>query len=498
MKSDQIPQVSKAQNLTTIVAELRAIPLFSQLTVEQLEWLADRGHEVRLNAGELFVAEGAPPGRFFVHLEGKIEWTKRIGQQDVHVITGETGMFGGHEPTLSNVPYPVSGRATMTARLYEWNEDAFWEMLARCPSITRGLFAVVGERWRKLEAVSQHHARLISLGTMAAGLAHELNNPATASRRSAAELLDAARLLPTLACRLSKLQLSVEQSDFVAQVQHDLTESSRAPLKLNPVERSDREESITDWFTSHGVEDGWTFAPTLVVAGVDQEWLERLTEHIPTNAIGSVLAWITSTLTLDTLVEQIGQSSERIAELVQAVKSYTYIDRAGALQEVDVHESLESTLTILGHKLKRGKVELQREYDRTIPRIQAYGSELNQVWTNLLDNAIDAVNGAGRIRICTRREANRVLVEIVDDGSGIPSTIKDRIFEPFFTTKDVGKGTGLGLDIGRRIVIERHHGDIRVESKPGETRFSVILPIAQPPAHASVEKIADETIQSGT
>ena len=338
-------------------------------------------------------------------------------------------------------------------------------------------------RLRGLEGFSQRREKLASLGTMAAGLAHELNNPAAAARRAAAELLTVASALPALACRLNKQQLSTEQSDAVAQIQREIASRAQPTVPLDPITRNDREEELLAWLGRYRIPDGWKLASTLVNAGIDPGWLDKIGKLFPQEAIGDVLGWITGTLSLQELTQQVERSSSRIAELVNAVKAYSYEGRA-PVQDVEIHEGLESTLTMLSHKLKG--VTLIREYDRSLPRIPAYGTELNQVWTNLIDNAIDAVNGQGKVRIRTRREDHQLLVEIHDNGPGIPEEIRPHLFEPFFTTKGVGKGTGLGLIISNRIVADRHQGEIEFESQPGHTVFLVRLPMtrktADPPS----------------
>lgn len=317
--------------------------------------------------------------------------------------------------------------------------------------------------------------KLIALGTLAAGLAHEMNNPAAAARRAAGQLHETFQRLSSLALKLNQHQMTIAQLAFVADLLSQATERATTASQLDPLTHSDREDSVTAWLETHGVADGWKLAPILVGAGLDTEWLDTVVDRVAADSLGDVLSWISAMLTGVELLNEIEQSTARISQLVRAIKNYSYMDRA-SLQEIDVHEGLESTLTILGYKLKGGVV-VTREYDRSLPRISAYGSELNQVWTNLIDNAIDAMGGRGQIWVRTSRENDHVLVEIADNGPGIPPDIQPHIFEPFFTTKGVGVGTGLGLDISYRVVVGKHHGDIRVFSKPGDTHFQVRLPI---------------------
>jgi signal transduction histidine kinase len=351
-------------------------------------------------------------------------------------------------------------------------------MLRICPEVLRGILATSVERAGLHESVSQQHAKLISLGTMAAGLAHELNNPAAAAARSAQEAREVFRESSARAVKLGSLDMSPEERLFVASLPEEVTLRTENSPELDSLELTDREDEVALWLEDRGVEEAWDLAPTLVGAGLDVEWMDGLEERLSTSgAAGDVLRWLVSELTGNELLREIQQASARISELVRAVKSYSHMDKS-SLKEADVREGLENALIILGHKLKKGNVEVRREYEEGLPPVCAHGGELNQVWTNLLDNAIDAVAGEGRVGVRAVRDGDRVMVEISDDGPGIPEEIRERIFEPFFTTKEVGKGTGLGLDISYRVVVEKLGGDIRVSSKPGDTRFEVRLPVS--------------------
>lgn len=458
-------------------AELRQLPLFAGLSPEESSCL-ELGEEICVPAGDLIVREGDTATYFYVILEGEIRVSKTYVSQEVVMAVHTVGKCFGEVPLLLDMPYFIDGQTRTRCRLLRYSKDQFWSLMRQCPSVAKEILRTLATRLRGLEGFSQQREKLLSLGTMAAGLSHELNNPAAAARRAAADLLTVAGGLPSLACRLNKQQLSTAQSDAIAQIQREIASRPRPTVPLDPLTRSDKEEAVLTWLEQRRIADAWKLAGILVSAGLDRAWLERIGDQFPEEAIGDVLGWMTGTLSLQELTQEVERSTSRIVELVNAVKAYSYEGRA-PLQDIDIHEGLESTLTMLSHKLKR--VTLIREYDRSLSPIPAYGNELNQVWTNLIDNAIDAVNGKGEVRIRTRREDHQVLVEIHDNGPGIPKDIRPHLFEPLFTTKGVGKGTGLGLIISYRIVSDRHRGEIEFESGPGHTVFLVRLPMTRQP-----------------
>ena len=324
--------------------------------------------------------------------------------------------------------------------------------------------------------------KMAALGKLAAGLAHQLNNPASAARRAATHMGESVQRLYGVAMRVQR-GLTEDQLRYLEDLQSKLREHATVePIALNPLEQSKREEAIAAWLESHAIPDGWEMAPALVSGGLDEEGLDAISLKVSKDTLRDTLTWISDSLAVGEMMQVLHRSTTTIAELVSAVKGYSRMDQAPE-QEVDVHEGLEHTLTILGHKF--GDVTVAREYDRGLPRIRVYSSELNQVWTNLIDNAIDAVGDEGQIRIRTSREGEHLVVEVADNGAGIPQEYQRRIFEPFFTTKEVGKGTGLGLDLVRRTIEERYHGQLDFRSKPGDTRFWVRLPFSLTPKAGS-------------
>lgn len=460
--------------LATLAVELRGVPQFADLNEDAIEWLASHVQLVKLEAGQQFLTAGAPADRMIVVLEGELHSHADGGADTGLVFVLQPGQISGMLPYSRLTVFPRASRAVMRTRVATLAKELFPDMLQRIPELGPRLVAVMADRIRNVTREEQHREKLAALGKISAGLAHELNNPSAAAARAAQSLREAVTALRNANLRLDRQALSAEQRSSLADLEERVLAYAALQQEVDPLERSDREEALGDWLEEHGIADAWMLAATIADAGASVAHLERLPREVPTEAIGDVLRRISASYQVNSLVDQIEDSTRRISGLVKAVKEYSYMDQ-GSQQEVDIHEGLDNTLLILNHRLKHG-FQVTREYDRSLPRICAHGSELNQVWTNLIDNAVDAMGGKGELRIRTSRVRDCVQVEVIDNGPGISSEVKAHLFEPFFTTKGVGEGTGLGLDTVNRIV-RQHRGQVRVESRPGETKFQVSLPI---------------------
>ncbi len=454
--------------------ELRRVSLFADLSDEDLEQLYAMSRTVSVNAGELLFEEGSPGDALYVILDGGHEVTRRQDPQDVLLAVRRTGEFIGEMSLLDQAPRSASVRALRESRLLEINHAAFQTLLSRSASASSKILRTVTFRLRSTESMLVQNEKLAALGTLAAGLAHELNNPAAAIRRSAPQLRDALSEWQRMAIELGAFS-DPRQAKVVDALQEEAVRRAAAPVLSDPISLSDREDELQDWLEDQGVELAWEFAPALVSFGWDKEELERATEAFSTAQRAVVLRWLAAGSSVYGLLGEVGTSAGAISDIVKAVKTYSYLDQA-PIQEVDVKESLETTLIVLRPKIKEG-ISVTRHYADEVPCIEAYGSELNQVWTNIIDNAIDAMQGEGELVLRTYTKDGKVVVEIIDDGPGIPPGVQRRIFEPFFTTKGPGVGTGLGLHIAYNIIFHKHRGEIHVASRPGETRFRVVLPI---------------------
>lgn len=459
--------------------ELRTLFLFEKLDEAQLAELCEQGRMEHFEPGPVY-AEGAQATCFYVLVDGSVVLSRRSGEDDIVVErTSQPGVYAGawHAYLGDRMPqtYNNSLRVITPSRFYVLDAEKLAALMREwfpmALHLLEGLFFGIQNTQ---QAVSQRE-RLLALGSLSAGLTHELNNPAAAAVRATSSLRE------RVAGMRSKLGMiaagSYEKADLqtLMALQTDAADRVAKAPELSPLEAGDAEDEIGDWLEDKGIADGWDIAPTFVQAGLDVDWLERVSAAVPPEILEGAVRWLNYTVETELLMNEIAESTTRISTLVGAAKQYSQMDRA-PYQTVDVHELLKSTLVMLARKIGDG-VQVVKEFDRTLPRIPVYAAEMNQVWTNLIDNAVQAMDGHGTLTVRTAREDDQLLVEIADTGPGVPEEIRTRIFEPFFTTKPVGDGTGLGLDISWRIVVNRHHGDLRVVSEPGNTRFQVRLPL---------------------
>lgn len=480
-KSIGIGQTAFGIDWQALFNSLCKVPLCLQLKDQnKLKKLFNQGKLVLLKPGEYLMREG-DSGDFYILLKGKLRITKKLDRQEIVLVTHEAGTFVGEVPLLLDAPFFVNGYGVDECYLFQLEKESFWELITTYPLISQTILRTIAQRLQNLELMTRAREKLTSLGTLAAGLAHELNNPASAVESTVPQLSQTLSNLEQQSLKFLESRLPSEQVQLLKNLDERFCLSNKA--KFSPIDSSivvEREEQLADWLEEQGIMEGWNIASNFVQAGMSTEQLHMLTINLSTETRKDVLVWLGSILKAKELLRQIGQGTQRISTSVEAVKKYSYLDLAPQ-QLIDIHEGIESTLTMLRHKQKQYGVTVIREYDRQLPLIECYASELNLVWTNLIDNAIDSLNkktiGEKQIWIRTFLDGYYLVVEIADNGIGIEEHVKKRIFEPFFTTREVGRGSGLGLLISYRIVVEHHRGNISAESVPGKTCFSVHLPI---------------------
>jgi signal transduction histidine kinase len=456
---------------------LRRLPIFTGVSDEDLNWLVQKAQPVTIRAGEFLMEEGSPGDSMYIVVDGEFKIIKRSNLQDIVIAMREAGEVIGEMALIDHAPRIASVKAVRDSQVLMIHEDAFHQLITSSPSAALAILHTVSARMRQNESLVRQNEKMAALGTLAAGLAHELNNPAAAARRSTEQLRQTLTDWQHWTMQLDALALDPHLAKKVEALREAVTQRSSATNDLDALARSDQESALQDWLEAHGVDEAWDLAPEMVAFGWDVNALSEFGEALSTEHLSLVARWIAASGTVYTLLDEVKTSAERISEIVKSVKAYSYLDQA-PIQQVDVHEGLDNTLVILRHKTKTG-VKIKREYASNLPQIEAYGSQLNQVWTNILDNAIDAMQGQGQITLRTRLDDNCVIVEIEDNGPDIPPEIQSRIFEPFFTTKAPGVGTGLGLHIAYDI-ISKHYGQIRLNSQPGSTCFQVELPVQFP------------------
>src|SRR5713226_6551542 len=454
-------------------SELLRVPVFADLPDDQIVWFLSQSRELHLKAGDSYSRQGDPADAMFVLLEGQLQGRGELGGETI-IFNLKPGDVTGLLPFSRMKQFMVSGRAETDSRALRFPASLFPDLVQKMPELTRRLVGLMSDRIRETTRIEQQKDRLAGLGKLSAGLAHELNNPASAAKRATSQLREILKRIRDASHDLGRRELTPAQKAEIEKLEASFVQRDEPPPDALTI--SDLEDQIDSLLRSHGQNDLWQLAADLARRNVKPEALESLFSILDADTARAALVRIAASVEVAGLLNEIESSTARISDLVRAIKEYTYMDQA-PVQNVDIVKGLETTLTILNHKLKRGIV-VQRNYPPVPLLINSFGSELNQVWTNIIDNAIDAMGGKGELRVRAYRQVPCLVVEIGDNGPGISAEIKDHIFEPFFTTKGVGEGTGLGLDTVQRIV-KKHRGNIQVSSKPGDTRFQVYLPMSE-------------------
>ena len=454
------------------ISELARVPAFEGLPEDQLAWFLSQSQEIHLQPGEIYIRQNDPAEAMFVVLAGQIEGHGEVNGETI-VISVPPGTVTGVLPFSRMKLATVTGRAVTLSRVLRFPSSLFPDLVQKMPELAKRLVGVMSDRIRESTRIEQQRDRLAALGKLSAGLAHELNNPASAAKRATSQLRATLKRIRDASHELGRRELTAAQKAEIEKLEASLTQTHEAPPDALTI--SSLEDQIDSLLRSHGQNDLWQLAGDLARKNFRPEALESLFAILEADTARAALLRIAASVEIADLLNEIESSTSRISDLVLAIKEYTYMDQS-RVQNVDIVKSLESTLTILNHKLKKG-VTVHRDYQKIPFLVDSFGSELNQVWTNIIDNAIDAMGGKGELRVRTYRQDSCVVVEIADNGPGISPEVKAHIFEPFFTTKGVGEGTGLGLDTVQRIV-KKHRGTIQVTSSPGDTRFQVWLPLS--------------------
>lgn len=473
----QTPQVDEL-----LFAKLRQVPILSSLKDDEIRCLKGV-EEVCLNSNDLLIRQGEISHWFWILLEGEISIYQTASDgEDVPITSIPAGLAFGEVPLLANIPSAATLRATVHCCLAQFDEESFWHLMTSCPEVRKAILGNMASRFQKVQSMAVQKEKMASLGTLAAGLMHELNNPGAAARRAASQLRENLLRMHELSARFTKQELTSGQKQCLYALQENALAGGH-PVVMNSIEQSDAEEALAEWLETHNVENAWKMAPTLVSAGLDANQLECAQQAFSGTTLSDALGWLDALVSSMQLVGTIEESIGRVSDLIYAVKSYAY-EGKGKKQAVDVNKSIYTTLVILGHKIREKEIILEKDFATDLPLLQNEGTGLNQIWTNLLDNAIDAVPQRGRIKVRTWAERTalkngqssaELCISISDNGSGIPLECQAHIFDPFYTTKPVGVGTGIGLGIVHRLV-EDYRGSIHFSSMPGETEFVVRLP----------------------
>ena len=460
-----------------LIDELASLRLFDGLTRDQLAELIAGSAEIRIEPGVDLFREGEHADYWWVLLDGAMDLVRHVGREDTVVRKWDAPghWAGGFRAFDEHGVYLATGRGATAGRVLRVPAAVLRDRLNDWFPLGRHLIEGLYGTARSIESTVRQRESLVTLGKLAAGLAHEINNPAAATARAVDALETTCQTLLASLARLANEEISAQQ--FAAIDTLRLEAGPQVPVQ-DPLILADHEDALSAWLSRHGIDREWIIAPPLAAAGIDVAWCERAAAVLEGPALEAGLEWVASTFSVATLLSDIKESNRRISGLVAAVRSYSQMDRA-SMQRIDVTDGLESTLVMLGHKLRPG-ITVVRDYDPSVPEIEAHAGELNQVWTNLIDNAIDAMDGEGTLRLVTRAEEDDVVIEVGDTGSGMPPEVAARAFETFYTTKEAGKGTGLGLDIAQRIIVERHGGTITIDSQPGNTVLRVRIPIRPP------------------